>query len=801
LEQFIAVGLRELDLSFNPVGDKVASAIAAALNGTTAYYALKIPTALAPQKQGGYPGAAASTATRRRTNLPRMLLGKGIPPPKAFSCSLLRLNLSWTRLGPDGAKQLFLALRWNTLLEDLNVGWSRLGDYGGFALAEMLVCNNHLKTLAAPRCGVTPAVGMLLADSLRYNRCLHTLVLDNNPMGAVAASSILAAVRAGRTITQLGLRGTLRTDTGAVGGNARFGPAPGTQDGMSDSEIDTAGLAASNAVVRDAIAAERAMSKPRGRRGSAGRGATQRSISDISVASSAHESPSHTGRNFTDDLDTMMDSMSPAMLHRAFDRYLRRHPYVRVEYERYATLQHKRRELRAAGVVAADAWSDDDQSQPPKPVSPQRGSRIVDHGAQSTLFQCTELPTSPVGPQSDLASLRPPHIDTRRKRSSSTASRSNAPHYTPVAARRGLSDLRSLGSPVAMARSPMPSLPGAPTPVHSMTQTATLMSHTGKADKDSDGESVDGGLAAATSGTEAHDGDGGGGFLAGVLGEGEESQQAKHIPHHVAAEWGDPWAGGRVFDSVLPDGKYSLFLTSARDRTIAALLLARLRGGEGSCTSAMYTKYEPPLAEQRHVQGVLKRNADVESASGKDQSPRRPDVATIMAQRHQNDEKRAAGKQALSMAELVATSWDLPARGTLQLTYVTVSALGEGRTLQRRGQPKQVGGATAAGMPSVGKGVEDGTPSHAAGVDDGSILRLKNFFSEALVSLDLSQAAHRRLAKHFLWRGAASSVTQERCDAIALNGHPVVLAVDSTAFKSGPMFTSRGDLPTVAGGG
>ena len=804
LEQYLTVGLRELDLSFNPVGDSVATALAGALSGTSPYYADLLPKSLPAEPLPARGVSGRASGTNGAPSVPRSLLAKGIALPRAFSTSLRRLNLSWTRLGAAGAKSLFLGLRWNTQLEDLNVGWTSLGESGGFAFAELLACNCSLKTAAAPRCGLSPAVGMMVADALRYNRTLHTLVLDNNPMGAVAASAVLASVRAGRCITQLGLRGTLRTDSGAVGGNARYGPAPGTQDGFAGTITAQMDVQSSEGILRDAISAEQAWQRRgggrRARRSSGGGGSIslasrQRSISEVSLASAGHDLPAHVGRNFTEDLDTMMDSMSPAMLHSAFDRYLKRHPYVRVEYERYATLQHRRRELRRAGVVAADAWSDDEgDTRSPLTSAAQAGT----NDGHTSLFRHTEVPsTGHSRTWNDLDGLRPPRIVTGRHRSSSNPSTGlRSPAGFPG---RVDSDLSSaMGSPVALARSPQHRMPLAPHLSTGHTSTRNTSQPKTAKKPDSDEESVDGTGRAGTA-----DGKGENSFLAGVLGSEGDGQLEPHVAHHAAVEWRDPWEGGRMFDSVLPDARYQLFLSDPRDRTIAALLLARLRAGEGTAGAASFTQYEPPQQQKDKVRGVLT------SSNGSGKAGAKKDLSVILAQRKQAEMQRAAGHNALSMAELISTSWDLPPAGTLRLKYSTVSALGEGTARgAQRGRRNSAAGL-AAGSQGVGAGgdglrtkgpPEQGTEGKPAEADE-SVLHLKNFYSECMVSLDLSQPSHRALAKHLLWRGAADTVTKERCDAIALNGHPVALAVDSMAFHSAPMFTSRGALPSAAGGG
>ena len=733
LQAFSVVGLRELDLSFNPLGPRVAEALAAALGGKEAWYTTLIPQSLpasAIAEQANPSRAVSTLAPAQAPPKPILLLAKGVNPPRAFASQLQRLNVSWSNLGTHGSRKLLLALKGNTCLTDLNIGWTRLGPDGGCAVAEMLACNSHLKVFAAPRCRLTPAAGMLIADALRLNGTLTTLVLDNNPLGAIAAGAVLSAARGGRHISQLGLRGTLREDTGATSGTALH-----SLQGPMRHEEAVMASGGSTAILKDALADAQARQAERGshklsegrRSFSGGHLAVgrRRSLSEVSSASGIST------EGVVEDFDTMMGSMSPAALHQAFDRYLQRHPHVQAEYRRVEAAARHRREARETGTVTADTLEDEGSS-----------SNAVDLEEEfSELFKHTQvgIVEEDEGEGGKRSPRRSRKRKGRRKRTTATLPAASAmPTKPPVL------DASSRQSPVE-----------------------------DDGDSDSDG-SLDG-----VTGT---------GFVDGALGRGVDADdRAHHTAHHIAVEVGDPWAGGRDFDSVIPDAKYTLFLSHPRDHAIAQLLLARVRRGDAQWKAAVHLEYEPNAGVQAKVMGLA-------SAA----TPRQRTSADLQQQRADEQARRGARRWRLPLAELRTPSFTLPDFGTLLFRHESVGKLeSKEESSPRELAPADTKPAATGRRPSLAgaSDAEDVAAKAAAARRNSQSMVLKSFFSEVLVSLDMADPAQRATARHLLWRAAAREATGESVDAMALNGSPLQLQVDPAALSRTPLFTAKNAIP------
>eukprot|EP00854_Cymbomonas_tetramitiformis_P006600 gene6600-7902_t len=106
--------------------------------------------------------------------------------------------------GDAGAKSLARAMHANTSLTYLDVSWSGLGEHAAaFGLA--LMENQVLTFLDMSKSSIRGATILLIAEGLRSNCVLRTLLLDGNPLGAAGARELIAAANIHSHLSKLGL--------------------------------------------------------------------------------------------------------------------------------------------------------------------------------------------------------------------------------------------------------------------------------------------------------------------------------------------------------------------------------------------------------------------------------------------------------------------------------------------------------------------------------------------------------------------------------------------------------------------
>jgi len=113
--------------------------------------------------------------------------------------SLKSLNLYHNKFGPTGVKALFDALKDNTTLEELNLKENYLGCSGGRVIADGLN-KTSIKTLDIGYCFIGDAGATALAEALKVNTTLTSLMIDNNKYSYVSLSSLLETLTVNRTL-------------------------------------------------------------------------------------------------------------------------------------------------------------------------------------------------------------------------------------------------------------------------------------------------------------------------------------------------------------------------------------------------------------------------------------------------------------------------------------------------------------------------------------------------------------------------------------------------------------------------
>ena len=107
----------------------------------------------------------------------------------------------------ERVRRLARALERNTVLTRLCLDFNQIGNRGA-QLLEGLSYNRALATLELAYCGLTPAVGPLLADGLMKCPTLKTLELKGNELGAQGVLAILNAIKAKPGLFHVGLADT-----------------------------------------------------------------------------------------------------------------------------------------------------------------------------------------------------------------------------------------------------------------------------------------------------------------------------------------------------------------------------------------------------------------------------------------------------------------------------------------------------------------------------------------------------------------------------------------------------------------
>lgn len=121
--------------------------------------------------------------------------------------ALRKLSLGWNALRGAAAEILANALgSSDARLERLSLTWNNLGATGGAALGSALRTNKDLLWLDLAHTELEERATMVIADAVKENTTLQTLILNDNPIGQLGGRAILRAMisrRADKSRTQM----------------------------------------------------------------------------------------------------------------------------------------------------------------------------------------------------------------------------------------------------------------------------------------------------------------------------------------------------------------------------------------------------------------------------------------------------------------------------------------------------------------------------------------------------------------------------------------------------------------------
>lgn len=109
--------------------------------------------------------------------------------------ALKKLFLGWNALRGAAAEILASALgSSDARLEQLSLTWNNLGATGGAALGSALRTNKELLWLDLTHTELEERATMVIADAVKENTTLRTLVLNDNPIGQLGGRAVLRAM-------------------------------------------------------------------------------------------------------------------------------------------------------------------------------------------------------------------------------------------------------------------------------------------------------------------------------------------------------------------------------------------------------------------------------------------------------------------------------------------------------------------------------------------------------------------------------------------------------------------------------
>ncbi|XP_068199343.1 dynein regulatory complex subunit 5 [Antennarius striatus] len=111
------------------------------------------------------------------------------------------LNMSSNQIRGPGAKAIAHALSGNPALLSLNLRLNLLGDEGGEAIAKALMSNNTLQHLHLPANRMTRPTAVALSEALLQNKSLKTLNLCCNQLGVDGGKALEEAMSSNSTLT------------------------------------------------------------------------------------------------------------------------------------------------------------------------------------------------------------------------------------------------------------------------------------------------------------------------------------------------------------------------------------------------------------------------------------------------------------------------------------------------------------------------------------------------------------------------------------------------------------------------
>jgi len=133
-----------------------------------------------------------------------------------MNATIVRLDLSNTPIGDEGASRLALAIAHHPSLQHLILGGGLIGDRGATALAQALVTNQVLKRLDLMSCHIGDAGASQIAEALIVNKTLEELYLNGQNVNDQGATQLALALIKNKTLSILGLANNDFSDAGAI---------------------------------------------------------------------------------------------------------------------------------------------------------------------------------------------------------------------------------------------------------------------------------------------------------------------------------------------------------------------------------------------------------------------------------------------------------------------------------------------------------------------------------------------------------------------------------------------------------
>jgi Ran GTPase-activating protein (RanGAP) involved in mRNA processing and transport len=128
--------------------------------------------------------------------------------------SLIKLDLSWKKVGNTGVQRVCEMLKINTTIQELSLGANDITHAGVEYLGEALKFNTTLKTLVLDNNKITSAGLEHLSKVLQSNTTLQALYLGNNGICSACAEYIGKVLLSNNTLQVLDFRHNIITDIG-----------------------------------------------------------------------------------------------------------------------------------------------------------------------------------------------------------------------------------------------------------------------------------------------------------------------------------------------------------------------------------------------------------------------------------------------------------------------------------------------------------------------------------------------------------------------------------------------------------
>lgn len=207
------VELRSLDMSHNRVGIKTTDALAETMRDLTGLMSLKLyDVGLNDEQTELLCSSIAKSPTLQQLNLGRNQIhqrGAQAIADLVRSSSprrMHKLDLSWNSIAGAGATALAEALQSNYTLTDLNLAYNVMGQ-ATWILAGALRSNDTLEFIDLTSNQMDSRGVLVLSELLIEGSRLHSVVLDENPIGAIGARALLRVLLHGCTLQRLSFSG------------------------------------------------------------------------------------------------------------------------------------------------------------------------------------------------------------------------------------------------------------------------------------------------------------------------------------------------------------------------------------------------------------------------------------------------------------------------------------------------------------------------------------------------------------------------------------------------------------------